>query len=138
MSIGDLIRPNFPGAQYDPREHAFTIQVNGRVVSHVGMDDRTIKVGEQFVRVAAIGFVVTHESVRHRKFATTLMQLAHDAAKESGIPFAALFTGVPQLYVSRGYEFKENLSAAEPGGMVASLDGSVWPEGVVDLRGKAW
>lgn len=137
--LNSLLSQNFPGAVVsEPREIAYTIQVNNHVLSHVGIDERTIRVGEQFVRVAAVGFVVTHESVRHRKYATILMQLSHDVALSKGISFAALFTGVPQLYWPLGYEYKENLSACGAGGMVASLDGSVWPDGPVDMRGPAW
>jgi|ERR1039458_7358665 predicted acetyltransferase len=138
MTLSDLLYMDNEHFVKEPRSHACTIEVDGRTVSHVGWDNRTVRVDGKRIQVCAIGYVVTDELVRHRGFATTLMLLAHDLARSEGISFGALFTGVPGLYQPLGYEYQKNLSLVSTGGMVASLDGSVWPDGIVDPCGVPW
>lgn len=138
MTLSDLLYVDNDDFVREPRSHSCTIDVDGRIVSHVGWDNRTVRVDGERIQICAIGYVVTEEMVRHRGFATTLMRLAHDLALSEGISFGALFTGVPGLYQPLGYGYKTNLGTVGSGGMVASLDGSEWPDGIVDPCGPAW
>ena len=48
--------------------------VDGKIVSHVRVSDRTIHIGHSIVRLGGIGMVATLPEYRHRGYASALMQ----------------------------------------------------------------
>lgn len=132
-----------------PNLHLTAISVD-KVVSHVGMLSRQIQVGSQIVSVGGISDVATHPDWRRRGIAYILMKFAGDYLRKARQhQFAMLFcneslihyyeacgfhkTDAPLYITSRGKRLK-----LEEIKMIMPIDGSIWPEGEIDLLGQPW
>jgi GNAT superfamily N-acetyltransferase len=122
-----------------------------RLISHVGILERTIDVGSQPVHVAGIRSVMTRPTHRGQGYASQAMTRAADFIAES-LPHAehgllcCLDIRVP-LYRSLGwsvipdrtiYDQPEGPTVCPVNIMVKPFRGIPWPAGEVNLKGLPW
>ena len=125
-------------------------RLDGRLVSQVGVLDRTIQVGGQSLSIAGVGGVATHPEFQRRGFAEVLLQAAVEQMRQRGsYDFAMLFCEPKMIpyYAKRGYTQIHNPIYILQGGQrvlfedyekVLPLSGKSWPEGDVDVNGPPW
>lgn len=134
--LPSLVRSAF-GVEYAPMEQAFTVELNGETISHVGVSRRRVLIDDKPLIVAAIGWVVTAEPYRNGGLATALMRTAHVWAVKNGYEYAALFTGIPAFYTPKGY-----MPMANPPGrgfMIKSFRvQAIDRHATVDVQGPEW
>ena len=122
----------------------------GRIVGHLGLSFRAIRLGDALVNVGGIGDVAVHPDARGRKFGTALVEATIEAAQESTASFLLLF-GTRSLYAAAGFEKAGNdvtvtqMQGARTRGietwaakalMVLPLRDAAWDPGApVDLMG---
>jgi len=124
--------------------------LGGRLVSQLGVVDRTIYIGGQSLSIAGIGGVATHPDFQRRGFAAIVLQAAAEQMRRlGGYDFAMLYCN-PKLipyYAKSGYRQALNLIYILQYGqrvlfndhqMVLPLSGKPWPEGDVDVNGPPW
>ena len=128
-------------------------RLDGKLVSQIGIVDRTIRVGGQSLSVAGIGGVATHPEFRRQGFTGILMETALEQMRQRGsheaYDFAMLFCSnhmVP-YYTKRGFCLVYNpVYVLESGKwilfadnkMILPLSGKPWPEGELDVNGRSW
>ena len=121
-----------------------------RLVSQVGVVDRTIQVAGQSLAIGGIGGVATHPDFQRRGFAAILLQAAKDEMiRRGGYDFAMLFCDPKKIpyYAKNGFRQVHNpiyihqsvgRVLFEDHQMVLQLSGKPWPEGDVDVNGPPW
>ncbi|MFJ2315476.1 MULTISPECIES: GNAT family N-acetyltransferase [unclassified Arthrobacter] len=140
---------------YAPHDFHIMARCKGEVVGHVGWARRTIGVGGRDLVVAGVGGVLVSERARGRGLGGILMNLvASSMVDAGGIAFGYLGCReeVAAFYSSCGWT---RISAAErsisrggqaiydPAGqplLILPIESQLasWPQGEVDLRGRAW
>lgn len=102
-----------PGWLVRVHKHAYTrknapnlrvIFVDGKVVSHVGVIYRRLRVDSETLRLGLIGGVGTLPEFRGRGYATELMLDQQQLMKENDADAAVLWTGSPDFYRRVGWE----------------------------------
>ena len=116
----------------------------------MGLVFRTIRVGDQFLRIAGIGGVCTHQEFQRRGYAARVMHAAQEwLSALPEIPFAMLFCNEERIpfYASLGWRIirgpltlvqLKNASSSNSPRMILLLHDEGWPEGDVDLQGWPW
>lgn len=137
MNVQELIRSHWADGDIPVFEEARTMinPVTGDVYCHVGMTVRTITFNEVPVRIAGIGYVITHPEHQHRGHMHRLMEQAHERAVELGLSYAVLNSGHNGLYEPMGYFRPGQLPFPW---MVKPLSHAPWPSSaavIVDLCG---
>jgi len=88
-------------------EGAYLLEVNGTLVSHVQVVEKSLRTAAGLLRTAGIANVSTHPSWRGRGYATKLLSKVMEDYRAKGFPLTALFTGYasdPQrIYRRLGY-----------------------------------
>ena len=128
-------------------------RLGGKLVSQIGIVDRTIRVGGQSLSVAGVGSVASHPEFQRRGFAGVLLKTAIGQMRQRGpqdaYDFAMLFCSnhmVP-YYTKRGFSLVYNpVYVLESGKwilfadnkMILPLSGKAWPEGELDVNGRSW
>jgi len=128
-------------------------RLGDKLVSQIGIVDRTILAGGQSLVIGGVGGVATHPDFQRRGFAAMLLQAAAEQMRRrgSGDPydFAMLFCD-PKLipyYAKSGFRQVNNPIYILQSGrrvlfedhqMVLPLSGKPWPEGDVELNGPPW
>jgi predicted acetyltransferase len=128
-------------------------RLGDKLVSQIGIVDRTVQVGGQSLSIAGIGGVATHPQFRRRGFTGVLLQTALKQMRQRGssdtYDFAMLFCYDPMIpfYTKRGFTQVPNLVHILQAGqwilfgdnrMILPLSGKPWPEGEVDVSGRSW
>lgn len=124
------------------------------IVGHVGWARREITVGERIVVVAGVGGVLVSESVRGVRLGERLMSRAVESMRlAGGIEFGYLgcreevvpfyeSCGWTRVFAAERSIDRAGLPVADPPGqplLVFPLSASMeWPDGEIDLRGRAW
>ena len=90
------------------KKNALVAEYNGRIVGHVQLIMRKLKIGEStYVENCGIANVSTRPEFRGRGIATELMKMALKFCRDRKIPLSALFTGYPgtphRIYRRVGY-----------------------------------
>jgi GNAT superfamily N-acetyltransferase len=101
-----LIRETFAGCAYSLPDESVEVELDGRVISHVGIFWRTIELLEYGpLEVGGVGLVVTHPQWRRLGLATACMEVARRRSALHGRPHLALFAGPleQRLYRTLGY-----------------------------------
>jgi predicted acetyltransferase len=128
-------------------------RLGGKLVSQIGIVDRTIRVGGQSLSVAGIGGVATHPEFRRRGFTGILLKTALEQMRQGGpqdaYDFAMLFCSNHMLpyYTKRGFCLVNNPVYVLDSGkwilfadnkMILPLSGKPWPDGELDVNGRSW
>ena len=115
---------------YAPRD-TFLVVSGGKVVSHLRMVPREMRVGRSLLRVAVFTDVVTAPDHQGRGHARTALDAALEGARADRYHLALLFTDLPDFFRHQGWSarhrpwFSIDLRSAEP------LD---LPAGIRDYR----
>ncbi len=128
---------------------------NDDVVGHVGWARRVIGVGDSEVTIAGVGGVLIAAQVRNGRLGSRLMSHAAESMADAGgvdfgylgcreevVPFYSSCgwhrISAPERSVSRGGV--PELSPPGPPLLILPVNRGIasWPEGTVDLRGRAW
>ncbi|HEV7842883.1 MAG TPA: GNAT family N-acetyltransferase, partial [Pyrinomonadaceae bacterium] len=129
--------------------HLF-VDVDGRPVTHVGLLQHTISVGERPVKVCGVGAVVTELKAHGKGYASHAMRYAKTLmCKEWEVDFGLLFCRDPLVpfYECLGWQqLKEPVEVEQPSGpiqipvnvMVLPCRAEAWPTGHVKLNGLPW
>lgn len=140
---------------YAPHDVHVVARQGRRIVGHVGWARRTIGVGVHEIVIAGVGGVLVSDDVRGQRCGERLMSRAASTMSDAGgIDFGYLGCReeVVEFYRSCGWV---RISAAErstgragqavsdpPGQplLVHPIEASLtsWPDGDIDLRGRAW
>ena len=126
--LGDLSDP-----AYQP-EQRLLVKVDGRVVSHVHLTDRTVRYGSASLAMNGVTWVGTLPEYRGLGFAQNLMRLADGRARETGVTLQALSTGMPQFYRPLGW----GVCGRQCLGQVLSRNLPHVSDGVVEGKGGFW
>ena len=120
----------------------------GRVVGHLAIYERDIKIGEEALRVGLLGEIAIAADRRGAGLARRLVRRAHEHLRARSIPFSILFAFAPRVYLSSGYKLMQNQTRfidadghsktlLYRGSMYAELLGRPWPNQSIDLCGTA-
>ena len=77
--------------------------VDGKIVSHVRVSDRTIRIGRSIVKLGGIGMVATLPGYRRRGYASALMQDSVAYMETIGYDLSLLFTTIQPFYMEFGW-----------------------------------
>src|SRR5712691_3977431 len=88
-------------ASYRP-EHSWVAEQNGRLVSHLRIFDRWIRVGWAKLHIAGVGNVITAQDARGRGYAGQLMRAMLPELHQEGYAYSLLWTHLPDLYSRYG------------------------------------
>jgi len=130
-------RESFLGALSDPSykpEQRVLVKVDGRVVSHVHLTEREIRLGSARLTMNGVMWVGTLPEYRGLGFAQNLMRLADGRARETGAAVQALTTGMPQFYRPLGW----GVCGRQSFGQTLSRNLPQISDGVVDGKGGFW
>ncbi len=130
-------RDAFLGALSDPSykpEQRLLVKVDGRVVSHAHLTERTIRYGAATLAMNGITWVGTLPEYRGLGFAQNLMRLADGRARETGVALQALSTGMPQFYRPLGW----GICGRQCLGQSLSRNLPQVSDGVIEGKGGAW
>jgi predicted N-acetyltransferase YhbS len=130
-------RESFLGALSDPSyrpDSRLLAKVDGKVVSHVHLTERTVRYGRVEVPINGVMWVGTLPEFRGMGFAQNLMRLASGRARQGGPVLQALTTGMPQFYRGLGWGICGRQTFAQ----VLSRNLPQVSDGVVEGRGAFW
>ena len=100
-------RPRYASQMYDDSSYQLhqsrVCVVDGRVVSHVRVSDRSIHIGQSVVKLGGIGMVATLPEYRQRGYASALMQDATAYMEERNYDLGLLFTTIQPFYMQFGW-----------------------------------
>ena len=126
-----------------------------RIVGHAGWARRTITVGAEVVVIAGVGGVLISDDARGQRLGADILQAAERSMRDhGGIDFGYLGCreGIVSFYAACGWTRiragersigRTGEPVADPPGqpiliLPISAPGQSWPEGEIDLRGRAW
>jgi len=104
-SYFDFYRTRMDYQTLDPHyrpEHSRLIKVDGRIVSHVSIIEKSMRIGRGVVKVAGIGDVFTHPEHRGKSYSRILMEDALAYMRQHDYPLSMLY-GIPHYYHKFGY-----------------------------------
>jgi GNAT superfamily N-acetyltransferase len=133
-----------------PKDLHFVLHADNQPVSHVGLLQHLIRVGEQPLKVAGVGGVVTVPEAQKRGLAQRLMKHATVFMENEWMVDAGLLFCLPKMeayYARLGWrKIDSPIVFDQPGGKTASplpvmvlpFGGRPWPKGEVDLESLPW
>lgn len=103
----ELPRSNFEpfylnDTSYHP-EHSWLVEQNGRLLSHLRIYDRWIRVGRTKLHIAGIGNVITARDARGHGYVGKLMYALLSELPREGYAYSLLWTHLPGLYGRYGW-----------------------------------
>jgi predicted N-acetyltransferase YhbS len=130
----ELVRSAF-GCPLERSKWEIELYDDAGCVAHAGIDVRHTRwdAESEPLEVAAIRFVVVRPDMRRRGIGLDVMDAAHEMARFLDLPYAVLFTDVPEFYEKAGYETTER-----PRGMVHNVSGGLWPQIPWEPVGAEW
>ena len=119
-----------------------------RVIGHLAIYERHIRIGGDTVLVGLLGEIATATDRRRTGLARRLIGHAHEHLQAHAIPFSILFAFEPRIYLSSGYKPMQNQTTCIGadgqsrtfvfrGSMYAELLEDIWPNLPIDLCGTA-
>lgn len=120
-----------PRYERDPTyrpELSWVAVLDGRIVAHVRVFDRTIRLAGGTLRVAGVGNVITAEEHRRAGHAGRLLEAMLDDVAREGFPYSLLWTHVSRVYARYGWatigetRVRATVDAAAPRGVAISAD----------------
>ncbi|MBI3829901.1 MAG: GNAT family N-acetyltransferase [Planctomycetes bacterium] len=115
-SVRDLFDRDYTLDPAFKPQHSRVIRRKGRIVAHVGILEKTVRIGRAKFRMAGIGAVTCHKEFRGQDLPTHCMNDALAVAKQEGMPLTFLLCGIT-YYTRFGYA-------------------EVWPRRVLKLDAK--
>jgi GNAT superfamily N-acetyltransferase len=147
----DFGTPPYVWTPPEERPWRFMVWEDGRLVSHVGVLERTIRVGGEPLHVAGVYSVMTRPADRGRGYASAALERAaafmRDELGRAGHGLLLCIDERLPFYRRLGWErLSDPVLFEQPGGrlvneintMVLPLRGRSWPGGAVDLCGLPW
>jgi predicted N-acetyltransferase YhbS len=138
---------------FQVRQHLRLVHRQGRIVCHMGLQFRAMRLGERLITVAGLADVATDPELRGQGLASRLLRVAMAEAKASPAEFFLLF-GTAKLYPAAGFRPVRNRMiwtdmegavtgavhrAPSDGLMVLALGRSAWDEtATLDLLGSTF
>ncbi|MFQ1700467.1 GNAT family N-acetyltransferase [Loktanella agnita] len=150
--LGAAFDSDFGGRSFcQQRPHLRLVtRQDDRIVGHMGIDLRDIRMGDTAVTVAGLGDVATDAACRGQGIASALLRAAIAEVKQSPAQFFILFGDAP-LYAGNGFQAMTNTirfisllhnrthaiyEQPSDGLMVLPLDNLAWdPDALIDLVG---
>lgn len=83
-------------------EHLRILRRNGRIVAHVGIYEKPIRIGRAVLRMGGVGGVACEPEFRNRGFASACLKSAIQTMQKEGMPISFLF-GIDRFYTKFGY-----------------------------------
>jgi GNAT superfamily N-acetyltransferase len=133
-----------------PMPYRVMARVDGDLVGHLGVLQRTVLAGGHEIAVAGIGAVTTHEAYRRRGMAAAMLDRAAEFMRDDlHARFGLLICreAVSPVYERAGWHTVPGpTSFSQPAGpavypaltMVLDLGGGAWPSGEIELGGLPW
>lgn len=90
------------------KENALIAEVDGKIIGHIQLMHRRIRIGKSIIDCGGIANVSTHPKYRMRGVATKLIQIALEICRGKGWPISSLLTG----YGSDGYRVYRKIGYA--------------------------
>jgi len=90
------------------KENALVAELNGKIIGHVQIMHRRIRIGHGILDCCGIANVSTHPNYRGKGIATKLIQMALEICRKRGWHISSLFTG----YGSEGYRVYRKIGYA--------------------------
>ena len=117
-----------------------------RVVGHLAVYQRQVKIGDEVLEIGMIGAVAVAPDHRRRGYCRRLLLRAHDYLRARSIPFSILFAFESRVYLSSGCRLMQNQthfldvdgawkSFVNRGSMYTELSERPWPNRVLELGG---
>ena len=110
------------------------MKVDGRVVSHVHLTERTIRYGSSTLAMNGVMWVGTLPEHRGLGYAQNLMRLADGRARDTDVAVQALTTGMPQFYRPLGW----GVCGRQTLGQTLSRNLPQVVDGVIEGKGGFW
>ena len=135
--------------RWRPKDVHFLMEVDGEMVSHVGVLKHEVSIVGELLTVAGVGGVVTIPAFQRNGHARELMLHAAGFLREWQVDAGLLFClrrRVP-YYESQGWQvLKQPVTIVQPSGeivsplevMVLPFGKSSWPDGEVQLNSFPW
>jgi GNAT superfamily N-acetyltransferase len=142
--------PNYAWTPWGQKKWHVHVRVDGVLVSHVGILEREVGVGDRAVRVGGLYTVMTAPEWRGRGLATEALGAAVEFIRsEIRAEFGLLLCPDRMLRYYGGLGWRrveEEVVFEQPGGKTVSalnamylpLSGAEWPGGTLDFRGPPW
>jgi predicted N-acetyltransferase YhbS len=130
-------RETYLGALSDPDyrpEQRLLAKVDGRLVSHVHLTERSMRYGNAELPMNGVMWVGTLPEFRGLGFAQNLMRLAEERARATGRSIQALTTGMPQFYRALGWGACGHQTYAK----ALSRNLPQVSDGIIEGRGGHW
>ena len=83
-------------------EHFWVVEQNGRLVSHLRIYDRWIRIGGAKLHIAGIGNVITARGARGQSYAGKLMRAMLAELSQEGYDYSLLWAHLSGLYSRYG------------------------------------
>lgn len=140
---------------YAPHDFHVLARQGGRVVGHVGWARRDIRVGKREIVIAGVGGVLISDIARGEGLGARLMNRAAESMTDAGgiefgylgcreevVPFYSA-CGWTRISAAEHSISREGFSVLDPPGqpllvLPVGLQLAEWPDGAVELRGRAW
>jgi len=91
-------------------QNVFVAKVDGRIVSHVQVFPKLVRIAGTQVWMGGIGGVATDPGHRGRGLASELLTMAACSMKRRGMALSVLFTGIHDFYRRLGWEVASELN----------------------------
>ena len=89
-------------SSYRP-EQSWVVEQHGRLLSHLRIYDRWIRVGQAKMHIAGIGNVITAQDARGQGYSGQIMRAMLPVLQLEGYAYSLLWTHIPQLYARYGW-----------------------------------
>lgn len=125
---------------FTQRHHLRIVARTDRIIGHMALTLRAVRLGEDLVNIAGLADVATDGAYRGQGVAATLLQKAIAEARNSPAQFLLLF-GTARLYAAAGARpianplLSVDLAGARSQGLSAESDGTLM---MLPLHGAAW
>jgi aminoglycoside 2'-N-acetyltransferase I len=133
-----------------PKDWHFIVEEEGHVLSHVGVMETSVRVGETDIKVGGIGGVVSVPEAQGRgNIHAAMSRAAEFMGDQLRVEFGMLFC-LPRLvpfYARQNWQLlNDAVEFEQPSGKVVSpfhsmvlpFDNRAWPEGEVKVGGLPW
>ena len=84
-------------------EQSWVVEQNGRLVSHLRIFDRWIRVGRTKLHIAGVGNVITAPDARGHNYSGQIMRAMLPVLQQEGYAYSLLWTHLPDLYGRYGW-----------------------------------